>query len=108
MSPVLYGNMFQQQLEQHQQQQQYEYEQQQYGHNGVYGEYAVTAGVREGEVQQARELEEPYLPRAGQPVVLREPEPTYVDPGRMRENKARRPPPPPRRSHDTHLSNHAI
>lgn len=50
-----------------------------------------------------------------QPVVLREPEPSYdparanpsvyVDPSRLRANKTKRPPPPPRRSNNTQLSN---
>merc|ERR1712106_1113698 len=40
-----------------------------------------------------------------QPVVLREPEPTYVDPSRLRANKNKRPPPPPKRSESTQLSN---
>ena len=42
-----------------------------------------------------------------QPVVLREPEPNYVDPSRMRANKTvNRPPPPapPRRSQNTQLT----
>ena len=40
-----------------------------------------------------------------QPVVLIEPEPNYVDPGRMRANKGnKRPPPPPRRNDNTQLT----
>jgi hypothetical protein len=48
----------------------------------------------------------PYHPDPQQhrPVVLREPEPCYVDPSRMRANKVRLPPPPPRRSENTQLS----
>ena len=52
----------------------------------------------------------PYQPEPPQqhqqqrPVVLREPEPCYVDPSRMRANKVRLPPPPPRRSENTQLS----
>ena len=45
-----------------------------------------------------------YYPSAA-PVVLREPDPNYVDPARLRANKAKRPPPPPRRSENTQLSN---
>merc|ERR1712130_1045735 len=102
----------QQQLQQQQQfQQQFEHGQQQYGHNGVYGQYEVALAAPMGQVQQVPELEDPYGYYPGQqgPVVLREPEPTYVDPGRMRQNKGKRPPPPPRRSQDTQLTtNHVI
>merc|ERR1719397_366283 len=45
-----------------------------------------------------------YYPSTA-PVVLREPDPNYVDPARLRANKAKRPPPPPRRSENTQLSN---
>jgi len=48
---------------------------------------------------------ETYGQYGHQPVVLREPEPTYVDPSRLRANKSKRPPPPPKRSENTHLSN---
>jgi len=48
---------------------------------------------------------EPYGQYGHQPVVLREPEPTYVDPSRLRANKSKRPPPPPKRSENTQLSN---
>jgi len=48
---------------------------------------------------------ETYGQYSQQPVVLREPEPTYVDPSRLRANKSKRPPPPPKRSENTHLSN---
>merc|ERR1711971_971143 len=101
----------QQQLQIQQQQQQFEHGQQQYGHNGVYGQYEVALAAPMGQVQQVAELEDPYGYYPGQqgPVVLREPEPTYVDPGRMRQNKGKRPPPPPRRSQDTQLTtNHVI
>merc|ERR1712203_57352 len=101
----------QQQQQQLQQQQLFEHGQQQYGHNGVYGQYEVALAAPMGQVvQQVPELEDPYGYYPGQqgPVVLREPEPTYVDPGRMRQNKGKRPPPPPRRSQDTQLSNHVI
>merc|ERR1712158_325426 len=100
----------QQKLQIQQQQQQFEHGQQQYGHNGVYGQYEVALAAPMGQVQQVPELEDPYGYYPGQqgPVVLREPEPTYVDPGRMRQNKGKRPPPPPRRSQDTQLSNHVI
>merc|ERR1711971_1274345 len=101
----------QQHLQIQQQQQQFEHGQQQYGHNGVYGQYEVALAAPMGQVQQVAELEDPYGYYPGQqgPVVLREPEPTYVDPGRMRQNKGKRPPPPPRRSQDTQLTtNHVI
>merc|ERR1712173_49948 len=94
-----------------QQQQQQEHDQQQYGHNGVYGQYEVALASPMGQVQQVPELEDPYgsyYPGQTGPVVLREPEPAYVDPGRMRQNKGKRPPPPPRRSQDTQLTNHVI
>merc|ERR1712168_523762 len=96
----------QQKLQIQQQQQQFEHGQQQYGHNGVYGQYEVALAAPMGQVQQVSELEDPYGYYPGQqgPVVLREPEPTYVDPGRMRQNKGKRPPPPPRRSQDTQLT----
>merc|ERR1712200_75689 len=100
---------YQQQLQQQQQQQ--EHGQQQYGHNGVYGQYEVALASPMGQVQQVPELEDPYgsyYPGQTGPVVLREPEPAYVDPGRMRQNKGKRPPPPPRRSQDTQLTNHVI
>jgi len=97
----------QQQLHLQHQQQQQEYQQQQYGHNGVYGQYQMSVAQQYGQVHQVPELEDPYGHYPGSPVVLREPEPTYVDPGRMRQNKAKRPPPPPRRSQDTQLSNMA-
>jgi len=58
-----------------------------YGHYEPYGQYYPTG--TDGH----------------QPVVLREPEPTYVDPSRLRANKAKRPPPPPKRSENTQLSN---
>jgi len=48
---------------------------------------------------------ETYGQYGHQPVVLREPEPTYVDPSRLRANKNKRPPPPPKRSENTQLSN---
>jgi hypothetical protein len=102
----------QQKLQMQQQQQQFEHGQQQYGHNGVYGQYEVALAAPMGQVQQVAELEDPYggyYPGQQGPVVLREPEPTYVDPGRMRQNKGKRPPPPPRRSQDTQLTtNHVI
>merc|ERR1712012_884247 len=94
-----------------QQQQQQEHGQQQYGHNGVYGQYEVALASPMGQIQQVPELEDPYgsyYPGQTGPVVLREPEPAYVDPGRMRQNKGKRPPPPPRRSQDTQLTNHVI
>merc|ERR1712079_737260 len=94
-----------------QQQQQQQHGQQQYGHNGVYGQYEVALASPMGQVQQVPELEDPYssyYPGQTGPVVLREPEPAYVDPGRMRQNKGKRPPPPPRRSQDTQLTNHVI
>merc|ERR1719270_2446802 len=93
------------------QQQQQEHGQQQYGHNGVYGQYEVALASPMGQVQQVPELEDPYgsyYPGQTGPVVLREPEPAYVDPGRMRQNKGKRPPPPSRRSQDTQLTNHVI
>merc|ERR1711974_481303 len=82
----------QQKLQIQQQQQQFEHGQQQYGHNGVYGQYEVALAAPMGQVQQVPELEDPYGYYPGQqgPVVLREPEPTYVDPGRMRQNKGKR------------------
>merc|ERR1712158_321761 len=101
----------QQKLQIQQQQQQQEHGQQQYGHNGVYGQYEVALASPMGQVQQVPELEDPYgsyYPGQTGPVVLREPEPAYVDPGRMRQNKGKRPPPPPRRSQDTQLTNHVI
>merc|ERR1712209_277732 len=104
----------QQQMQQQQillQQQQQLQRQQQYGHNGVYGQYEVALASPMGQVQQVPELEDPYgsyYPGQTGPVVLREPEPAYVDPGRMRQNKGKRPPPPPRRSQDTQLTNHVI
>ena len=128
--------LHQQQIQLMQQQQQHCLEQQQYGHNGVYGQYQVSAAQKANQVHQVAEVEdpyafhqghpvvsedpyafhpghqvlseEPYAYHPGHPVVLREPEPTYVDPGRMRENKVKRPPPPPRRSQDTQLSNHGV
>eukprot|EP00092_Neocalanus_flemingeri_P013113 GFUD01014130.1.p1 GENE.GFUD01014130.1~~GFUD01014130.1.p1 ORF type:complete len:1210 (-),score=255.87 GFUD01014130.1:166-3795(-) len=66
-----------------------------FGHCESYGQYYQSVpGV-------------PGLPGVPgpQPVVLREPEPTYVDPSRLRANKAKRPPPPPKRSENTQLSN---
>merc|ERR1712130_4544 len=105
-------NQLLQKLQIQQQQQQYEHGQQQYGHNGVYGQYEVALAAPMGQVQQVAELEDPYAgyyPGQQGPVVLREPEPTYVDPGRMRQNKGKRPPPPPRRSQETQLTtNHVI
>jgi len=98
----------QQQLQYQQQLQQQEYEQHQYGHSGVHPQFQVQTAHQNGQVHQVYELEDPYGHCQGQPVVLREPEPTYVDPGRMRLNKSKRPPPPPRRSEDTQLSTNAI
>merc|ERR1712037_876106 len=102
----------QNQLLHHQQKLQMQQQQQQYEHNGVYGQYEVALAAPMGQVQQVAELEDPYggyYPGKQGPVVLREPEPTYVDPGRMRQNKGKRPPPPPRRSQDTQLPpNHVI
>merc|ERR1712106_716272 len=60
------------------------------------------------ESQQQRHQQpqyEKYGQYGHQPVVLREPEPTYVDPSRLRANKNKRPPPPPKRSENTQLSN---
>merc|ERR1712013_899668 len=108
-SPMLQHHQHKLQIQQQQHQQ--EHGQQQYGHNGVYGQYEVALASPMGQVQQVPELEDPYgsyYPGQTGPVVLREPEPAYVDPGRMRQNKGKRPPPPPRRSQDTQLTNHVI
>merc|ERR1711902_158909 len=108
-SPMLQHHQHKLQIQQQQQQQ--ELGQQQYGHNGVYGQYEVALASPMGLIQQVPELEDPYgsyYPGQTGPVVLREPEPAYVDPGRMRQNKGKRPPPPPRRSQDTQLTNHVI
>jgi len=91
----------------HQQQQlQYQHElQQQYGHS----EYQVQTAQQYGQVHLVPELEDPYGHCHSQsPVILRDPEATYVDPSRMRLNKGKCPPPPPPRSEDTHLSNSAV
>merc|ERR1719229_2241706 len=106
-----YQQHLQHKLQIQQQQQQQEHGQQQYGHNGVYGQYEVALASPMGQVQQVPELDDPYgsyYPGQTGPVVLREPDPAYVDPGRMRQNKGKRPPPPPRRSQDTQLTNHVI
>ncbi len=72
----------------------------QHGYNGgadshrLYGEYHQQEQLQQLQYQQLQQ----------RPVVLREPEPCYVDPSRMRANKVRLPPPPPRRSENTQLS----
>merc|ERR1712083_623203 len=71
-------------------------ERQEYGHNGVY-EMALAAPM--GQVHHVPETEEPFGSFSSKSL-----EPLYVDPGRMRQNKGKRPPPPPRRSRDTQLS----
>jgi hypothetical protein len=111
----------QQQLQDQHHLEQLSLERQQYGHNGVYeslerqqsghnGVYEMAMAAPMGQVHHVPETEEPYgysfsaSPQKG-------PEPVYVDPGRMRQNKSsKRPPPPPRRSVDTQLSttSHAI
>merc|ERR1712080_577381 len=105
----------QQQLHQQQIQQQQKYElqqqecsQQQYGHNTIHSQYQVQTAQQYGQVHLVPELEDPYGHCQSQPVILRDPEATYVDPGRMRLNKGKRPPPPPRRSEETQLSNSAV
>ena len=91
----------QQQLQDQHHLEQLAVERQEYGHNGVY-EMAMAAPM--GQLHHVPETEQPYgyfSPKV--------PEPLYVDPGRMRQNKGKRPPPPPRRSEDTQLSSsHAI
>merc|ERR1712080_476880 len=72
-------------------------------------QYTVNTRYRQhGQVHLVPELEDPYGHCQSQPVILRDPEATYVDPGRMRLNKGKRPPPPPRRSEETQLSNSAV
>ena len=75
-------------------------ERQEYGHNGVY-EMALAAPM--GQVHHVPETEEPFGSFSSKSL-----EPLYMDPGRMRQNKGKRPPPPPRRSRDTQLSHLAV
>jgi amyloid beta A4 precursor protein-binding family B protein 1-interacting protein len=87
---------------QHQQQLQYEHfqgAQYQVENAQPYGQYVHVPEI--GGYDQY----ETYGQFTHQPVVLREPEPTYVDPSRLRANKNKRPPPPPKRSENTQLSN---
>ena len=58
--------------------------------------------------QHQQQLQQQQYQHQPQLVVLREPEPSYVDPSRLRANKVKRPPPPPRRSENTQLSNNVI
>lgn len=99
----------------HQQQHLYESHQQQHHHQPQYEQYQgpqyqVENAQPYGQYVHVTELGdygqyEPYGQYGHQPVVLREPEPTYVDPSRLRANKTKRPPPPPKRSENTQLSN---
>merc|ERR1712088_25868 len=76
-------------------------ERQHYGHNGVYQPYEMPVGAPIDQVCRAPETEGPYGYFSGCQKIS---EPLYVDPGRMRQNKGKRPPPPPRRSEETQLS----
>ena len=76
-------------------------ERQHYGHNGVYQPYEMAVPASIDQVCQAPETEGPYGYFSGCQKIS---EPLYVDPGRMRQNKGKRPPPPPRRSEETQLS----